>query len=66
MKFMLDVLFVLKICILMNSQVTSLLIKQNSNYEHDQCIQHDVSGRTPMWKQFQISITGIFPGESFR
>lgn len=48
MKFMLDVLFVLKICILMNSQVTSLLIKQNSNYEHDQCIQHDVSGRTPM------------------
>lgn len=47
MKFMLDVLFVLKICILMNSQVTSLLIKQNPNYEHDQCIQHDVSGITP-------------------
>lgn len=45
---MLDVLFVLKICILMNSQVTSLLTKQNSNYEHDQCIQHDVSGRTSM------------------
>lgn len=46
MKFILDVFFVLKICILMNSQVTSLLIKQNSDYEHDQCIQHDVSGRT--------------------
>lgn len=63
---MLDVLFVLKICILMNSQVTSLLIKQNSTYEHDQCIQHDVSGRIPIRKQFQIIITGIFPGKSFR
>lgn len=35
MQFMLDVFFVLKICILMNSQVTSLLIKQNPDYEHD-------------------------------